>query len=299
MIRYKGHIKAEHNKTQHSVSQSITMTLRHKSKAIENLRLANLRDYIITEEESELSPRTIHPTHRSRAVPRRINTNDDTRDDIMTSFRRFTWETPKVDGQVLCNYRRFVDAMIIPTREAIEPWVEWAEVQLNWERQWILNNPVATKREIIRRFEGDDDPTEHIGRVDLWDNIDELFKPEKQDLRLIKSREDIRRGAVSRIGFREENERDVFGKPKATLRLRRFRLPDRPSTRTGHGDEEQVETRPATAGGDRYDRSNISERPISVLGFRDMGSLKRQIVTMKKKALTNPWQKRKKGGSLQ
>ena len=265
------------------------MTLRHKHKGVENLRLANLRDYIITEEVADVSPRTTHPTRRSRALPRRINVNDDTIDDIMASFRRFTWETPEVDGMVLCNYRRFVNAMIVPTREAIEPWVEWVEIQLGWEREWILENPVTTKREIMRRFEGDDSIDNESAAVDMWDPR-RLIRDE-QDPRPQHS-DEHRRGALSGIGFREEEREGNRDHTRSTLRLRRFRQPDRPKTSLGHRNVDESNATSTKVTNTR--KMKRPERPSSALGFRDIGAFKRQIVSLKKKALTNPWQKRKK-----
>src|SRR5216110_3457889 len=128
------------------------MKLRRRSKAVENLRLANVRDYIITEDDSELSPFTMHPVKSGHLIPRRVN--EDTYDDIMTSFKKFKWQQPKIDGIVLCDYRRFMNAMTVPKIQAIKPWVEWAERQLGWEKEWISENPVAAKREMMMmRFE--------------------------------------------------------------------------------------------------------------------------------------------------
>ena len=58
--------------------------------------------------------------------------------------------------------------MLLPTAKAIEPWVGWVEAHLGWERKWILENPVACKREIVRRFEGEeklDEVDRHFVRI--------------------------------------------------------------------------------------------------------------------------------------
>jgi hypothetical protein len=268
------------------------MTLRPRPKGIENLRLANLRDYIITEDEGEVSPRTTHPARRTRALPRRINLNDDTVEDIMYAFRRFTWETPKVDGRVLYNYRRFVTAMAVPTKEAIEPWVEWIEIQLGWERDWILDNPVATKREIMRRFEGED-PVEHERRATGWWDEHHLFdEPYSKPTALQQLSDDTRGGAISRIGFRDGEVEQKEASARTSLRLRRLRELDRPETRLGnHVDEDEGEKVCDDMGKGWTARQ--PNRPMSSLGFRELRTFKRQIATLKKKALTNPWQRRK------
>jgi hypothetical protein len=129
------------------------MTLRRRNKGIENLRLANICDYIISEDEGEHSPFTLLPQNPcGRLVPRRVHA--DTKADITASFQKFSWQRAKVDGLVLCEYRRFLDAMVIPTTEAMGPWVEFVERHLGWEAVWILENPVAAKREMVRKFEG-------------------------------------------------------------------------------------------------------------------------------------------------
>src|SRR5262245_55176261 len=132
------------------------MTLRHRPKAFENLRGASLQDYTITEDEPELSPRTTTTpsTTTARLVQRRIH--DDTAEDIVWSFGKFTWIAWKVDGVLLCEYRQFTRAMTVATRAAMEPLADWVEGQLGWERRWILENPVAAKREVVRRFERGD-----------------------------------------------------------------------------------------------------------------------------------------------
>jgi hypothetical protein len=42
----------------------------------------------------------------------------------------------------------------------------------------------------------------------------------------------------------------------------------------------------------RFKKPKMPARPTSALGFSEVKTLKRQLSTLKKKALTNPWQKR-------
>lgn len=255
------------------------MTLRRRDKRIENLRLANFRDYIITEDEGEHSPLTLVPqTHRGRLVPRRVNA--DTEADITASFDKFSWQRAKVDGLVLCEYRRFTDAMIIPTTEAIKPWVEFVERHLGWEGVWILENPVAAKREMVRKFEG---TVESKGPDLVHVKSASDLREESPNLResgSAESLENMRRGAMSRIGFRDEPP----SKPKP--RSLRFRFSGPPKSRIPIFSNENKEN---TQSG----RRGI-ERPMSSMGFRDVKSLKTHIVALKKKALSNPWHRKSK-----
>lgn len=250
------------------------MTLRRRSKGVENLRLANVRDYIITEDEGEHSPFTlIPPTQQGRLVPRRVN--QDTEDDIAASFKTFSWQRPRVDGLVLCEYRRFLEAMSLPTKEAIVPWVEFVGVHIRWERVWILENPVAAKREMVRKFEGT--PESRYPDIVRPQSALALLKEESTALGEVESKEsleNVRRGAVSRIGFRDEMPPS---KPKPrSIRLRfsgtKPRIPvfSGKNKESGEGDGTKI------------------QRPMSSLGFRDVKVLK----TLKKKALTNPWQRK-------
>jgi hypothetical protein len=270
------------------------MTLRPCPKAIDNLRLANLRDYIISEDCPEQSPFTSHfPLPSARLVPRRVLTHDDdTVDDIVTSFRKFTFARPKVDGVTLLTYRRFTFAMTVPTTEAMVPWVEWCTEQLGWEREWILENPVATKREIVRRFEGDvaDDRSflseEMFDEMYLW----EEGRREGHGTRPEWEVDEMRGGAVSRTGFRDE---EAMPSSRLGARLRKLIRAGRPSTRNEHGGwEDEMVSRPGTAMGARF-KSKGSDRPTSALRLTEMGTLKRQLANLKRKALTNPWQRRK------
>lgn len=249
------------------------MTLRRRSKGVENLRLGNLKDYIITEDEPELSPCTTRQGN-TRLVPRRIN--EDTYEGIMASFQKFSWERPKIDGTVLNDYRRFVNAMDLPTREAIEPWVDWVEIHLGWERRWILENPIATKKEVMRRFEGDGEEDVYIERRTV----------ERQT-----SLEVLRRGAVSRMGFRN-NESDNRCKSVLGFGTTDRELTTRPKTQLGFRRDEEETQDSSSSSGWRFIKRKTPSRPISALGFREVKNIGRQFSMLKKKALTNPWQKR-------
>jgi hypothetical protein len=247
------------------------MALRRRSKAVEDLRLANIRDCIITEDEDELSPCTTSNGNPSLIIPRRVN--EDTYDDIVTSFRKFTWEPPKIDGRGLCDYRRFVNSMALPTKEAIEPWVDWLELQLGWEKAWILENPVATKREIMRRLEGiqecDDEPLVEIPQSRFL----KVHRLEIQD-----SLGNLRKGAISRMSFRGLEK--YSNRLCSTVLLR----PDHsrnPVASSENGKDEESSS---------LLRRKV-ERSTSTLGFRDVKKLRGHLSSLKK-ALTNPWMKR-------
>jgi hypothetical protein len=259
--------------------QNTPMTLRRRNKGIENLRLANVRDYIITEDEGEHSPFTVLPqAHRGRLFPRRVHA--DTTADITASFEKFSWQRAKVDGLVLCEYRRFMDAMMIPTTEAMRPWVEFVERHLGWEGVWILENPVAAKREMVRKFEG----TAESKGLDLM-HAKSVLDPREESPNLRESGskeslENMRRGAMARIGFRDEPP----SKPKP--RSLRFRFSGPAKSRIPIISNENKEN---AQGGRRE-----IERPTSSMGFRDVKGLKTQIVALKKKALSNPWHRKSK-----
>ena len=245
------------------------MTLR-RPKAVENLRLANLRDYIIIEDDGELSPFTTKPETPGRIIPRRVN--EDSYDDIVTSFRKFKWGEPKIDGIVLCDYRRFVNAMRVPTKQAIEPWVEWVERQLGWERTWILENPVATKREVMRRFkEGDE-----IVDTPILQGENVALSASSLRLETQQSVDSLRKGAVSRFEFCDEmtSSKRSTSTPRSRIPLRQV------INRENEGHESSpmsLKRKPA--------------RSTSALGFREM-RWKGHLASLKKKALTNPWSKR-------
>ena len=247
------------------------MTLR-RPKAVENLRLANLRDYIITEDDGKLSPFSPAPEKPGRIIPRRVN--EDSSEDIVTSFRKFKWHEPKIDGIVLCNYRRFVNAMKVPTKQAIEPWVEWVERQLGWERTWILENPVATKREVMRRFKENDDRMVDM-LIPQGENVALAASSHRLDTQ--ESIDSFRKGAVSRFGFRDEmnSSKRSTSTPRSRISLwqaiNRENEEDETSTM-------MLERKPA--------------RSTSALGFREVRRWKGQLSSLKKKALTNPWSKR-------
>lgn len=254
------------------------MTLRRRSKAIEDLRLANLQDYIITEDDGELSPCTTRSEKPSRIVPRRVN--EDSYEDILTSFQKFKWEEPKIDGRVLCDYRRFVTAMTPPTKEAIKPWVEWVERQLGWERVWILENPVATKREIMRRFEGSQEhDDENI--VDVPQT--RFITPHRLEIQ--DSLENLRKGAVSRMEFREEKRSAKWSSSTLSLRV----TADEASGRSTIPVASREIGKNNESSGSLLGR-NV-ERSTSALGFRDVKKLRGHFSSLKKKALTNPWLK--------
>ena len=262
------------------------MALRRRPKAVENLRLANLQDYVITEDEPDLSPCTTRPA-RSRALPRRIN--DDTYEDIMRSFDRFSWEKPRIDGIVLCDYRRFTNAMLLPTTKAIEPWVGWVEAHLGWERKWILENPVACKREIVRRFEGEeklDEVDRHFVRIPNRRLALTQLNLGPQSLEEQESVDDLRRGAVSRMGFRDEEE--LARRPSTAMSFHQDD-DDRSATRSGFRED----TRSKRSAWN-FRKTPIPMRPLSALGFREGRGLKVNFSSLKKKALTNPWQRKVK-----
>lgn len=260
------------------------MALRRRAKAVENLRLANFQDYVITEDEPDLSPCTTRPV-RSRAVPRRIH--DDTYEDIMKAFDRFSWEKPRIDGIVLCDYRRFTNAMVLPTTKAIEPWVGWVEAQLGWEKKWILENPVACKREIVRRFEGEEkvDEVEHMLEIPERRFPVRQAEYEQHPLRDEESIDGLRRGAVSRMGFRPGEE--PARRPSTAMSFRRDDE-DRSSSRVGFREDEGTK-RPTR----RPKRIPIPMRPVSAMGFQEVKGLKGTLSSLRKKALTNPWRKAK------
>jgi hypothetical protein len=252
------------------------MALRRRTKAVENLRLANLQDYVITEDEPDLSPCTTRPVP-SRVLPRRIN--DDTYEDIMRSFDRFSWQKPRIDGIVLCDYRRFTRAMVLPTTEAIEPWVGWVEAQLGWERRWILENPVACKREIVRRFEGE----EKLDSVDR--HVVEILERRTADAREQRREdqdfEDSRRGAMSRMGFRED---EGARRPSTAMNCHREDDPSTSRSRFAEEGEKRLTW--------RFKKPTVPMRPVSALSFREVKGLKGKFSSLKKKALTNPWQRK-------
>lgn len=259
------------------------MALRRRTKAVENLRLANLQDYVITEDEPDLSPCTTTGPVPSRILPRRIN--DDTYEDIMKSFDRFSWQKPRIHGIVLCDYRRFTRAMILPTTEAIKPWVGWVEAQLGWERRWILENPVACKREIVRRFEGE----EKLGSVDqhVLEILDRRTDA-REEAREDQEYEESRRGAISRMGFREDEE--VTRRPSTAMNCHREDK-DPPPSRSRFVEEEGQKRLTW-----RFKKPVTQMRPASALGFREMKGLKGKFSSLKKKALTNPWQRKANAG---
>ena len=267
-------------------SKTPTMTLRRRSRAVENLRLANLQNYIITEDEPDLSPCTTRPPN-TRFVPRRIN--EDTYEEIMASFHKFRWERPKIDGIVLCDYRRFVNAMVVPTKEAIEPWVDWVELHLGWERHWILENPVATKKEVVRRFEGDREEDAYVVTGAAADREKGGWP---QDIETRKSLDEVRRGAVSRMGFRDDEESEMRSKSALGFRITEREISPRAKTRLGFRRDEEAIQQSSFPFGWRFMKKKVPSRPTSALGFSEVKMLGRQFSTLKKKALTNPWQKR-------
>lgn len=258
------------------------MALRRRTKAVENLRLANLQDYVITEDEPDLSPCTNRPA-ASRILPRRIN--DDTYEDIMKSFDRFSWQKPRIDGVVLCDYRRFTRAMILPTTEAIEPWVGLVEAQLGWERKWILENPVACKHEIVRRFEGE----EKLGSVErhVLEILDRRTDA-REEAREDQECEDSRRGAISRMGFREHEEQTR----RPSTAMDSHREDDDPPSSRSRFVEAEGQKRLTW----RSKKPFNAMRPVSALGFREVNGLKGKFSSLKKKALTNPWQRKANAG---
>ena len=242
-----------------------TMNLRPRRKGVENLRLANLQDYVITEDTPDLSPRTSPPLH-PRLLARRIH--NDTYNDIMASFKKFTWDAPKIDGLVLCNYRRFTNAMIVPTTEAIKPWCEWVQEQLGWEKKWILENPVAAKQEVVRKFEGEErDDVPKLGGSSKLTGDGRAGSTEFVD--------EIRQGAVGRSGFRDEEEQSA--PPFAIINAK-----------------ENNENAIHCENEDKFimSRRKLGPlRPNSAIGFREKAWKINPFSFIKKKALTNPWQR--------
>jgi len=271
------------------------MTLRRRSKAIENLRLASIRDFTINEEEPDLcSPRTLGFV-RSDLLPLRID--GESREDIANAFQNFTWTRSAIDGTVLYEYRCFTNDMMVPTATAVEPWVGWLEAQFGWDRKWILENPVATKREVIRRFEGREERRGAELVVVKRPNrrlADREFQAcQVHECQSQESIERMRRGAVSRFGFRDDESED------AGLSMSLSRAPDIDIS-------EQLEARKSPVASDEdgkrspmlVRRKVVTARPASALGFRQMNALRVGLSSLKKKALTNPWQRRSKAPRL-
>jgi hypothetical protein len=268
------------------------MTLRRRSKAIENLRLANIQDLTITEEDPDLcSPRTVGFV-RSDLLPRRVD--GDTSQDITTAFQNFTWVRPKIDGTVLYDYRRFTNDMAVPTAAAVESWVEWLQAQFGWDKEWILENPVATKREVMRRFEGREEirdelvvvkrPNRRVGKRDLQGL--EVHECESRE-----SMERMRRGAVSRFGFRDDESEDLL------LAMSHSRMSSTEFSEPLDGRKGSVASEDDGRGSPMLIKRKVATaRPASALGFRQMKALRVGLSSLKKKALTNPWQRRSKVG---
>jgi len=254
-------------------------SLRRRQKGLENLRLANVRDYIITEDEPELSPRTTRPPF-TRLVPRRLN--DDTYEDIMNSFGRFTWDNPNGEAVNLWTYRKFSRAVEIPTREAIVPWVDWLVIQLGWEREWILENLMAAKKEIMRRFKSGTTKRSSVIRplTEVFDIASSDDEPTEVD------RDEMRGGAVARLGFRR-GETPNEKPPHHRGRLRKRETPARPISTLGIRGKKDVGEKRSTSAM----RKLASVRPGSALGFREVKAFGGKIM---RKALTNPWQRREK-----
>ena len=179
--------------------------------------------------------------------------------------------------------------MVVPTKEAIEPWVDWVELHLGWERHWILENPVATKKEVVRRFEGDREEDAYVVTGAAADREKGGWP---QDIETRKSLDEVRRGAVSRMGFRDDEESEMRSKSALGFRITDREISPRPKTRLGfRGDEEAIQQSSFPFGW-RFMKKKVPSRPTSALGFSEVKMLGRQFSTLKKKALTNPWQKR-------
>ena len=136
-------------------------------------------------------------------------------------------------------------------------------------RELDFGQSCCCEAEIVRQFEGDE-----VIDLDLLGEYPVVHERRPKETRT--RYEEDRGGARSRIGFRS----------RTSMRLRRFKRPDRPSTRNEH--HEEMETRPATSMGGKL---NKTSRPGSALGFRDIGSLRQQFAMLKRK-LTNPWHRR-------
>jgi hypothetical protein len=240
------------------------MTLRHRPKAIANLRLASLQDYILIEDEPDLSPRTTLPS-QPRRLPRKVH--DDTYEDITASFRRFTWHRPELE-RGLDQYKRFLEDMAVPSRDAVEPWVDWVREILGWEERWILENPGIVKTEIVRRFEDGASTQGSDERVVL------------QKVPSIETVDERRHGAQSRLGFREEyDSRGPSARSKTGPASHRQVIPS-----VTYREEEM------RSQGWRMRLPHVAPRPLSALGFETVG-LRRQLSSIKRRALTNPWRR--------
>jgi len=156
-----------------------------------------------------------------------------------------------------------------------------------------FREPGRNKKGNHETVEGEETSEDGDTGTDLWDDPNLIINLCGRQVTLQESGEDLRPGAYSRIGFREEDTEQTQAPSRRALCLGGFRTPDRPIAGIGHRDEmEGAEIRALLSQG-RLKKSE-PQRPTSALNFRDFGSLRHQIVTLKKKALTNPWQRRKK-----
>ena len=266
------------------------MTLRRRSKAIENLRLANIRDLAIPEDDSDLCSPCSLGFVRSDLLPGRVD--GENTENIAIAFKNFAWIRPKIDGTVLYDYRRFTNDMKVPTATTIEPWVEWLQTQFGWDRKWMLENPVATKREVMRRFEVSEERKKKFVVVKrpnrcVENRNFEVWQVQGRDSQ--ESMERLRGGAVSRFGFRDEESDEM--------------LVSKSKREASKADQsEPLDLSPTSIQSDEDDRVSAilvtrkvtTARAASASGFRQMKALRVGLSSLKKKALTNPWQTRQR-----
>jgi hypothetical protein len=257
------------------------MTLRRRSKAVENLYLASLQGYIIGE-EFEISPRKTYPIGPGIFTPVR----DDAEDNAAIHLQEAVWQSTQIDGAVLCDYQRFVDAMVVPTRAAIEPWVEWVERQLGWEKAWILDYPVTSKQGIIKKFEGvqrmEYESTVVISKTQSTNQHPLAYNHNENQ----ESEDELRTGAVLRISFCEDERKRLLASTSRT-RLCEGRFPRRPPTPFVSDGSDQPNDVPTIL----FKEESTSGRSMSALNLKEMKGLKEHLSSLKKKVLINPWRR--------
>ena len=155
-----------------------------------------------------------------------------------------------------------------------------------------MQNPVATKREVMRRFEGREERKGELVVVKRPNRRllnRELQVVQVHDCYSQESMERMRRGAESRFGFRDDESEDLMLSMSLSrvsgmdmLELSDARKSSVASDEDGRGSPVLVRRKVVTA------------RPASALGFRQMKTLRVGLSSLKKKALTNPWQRRSK-----
>jgi hypothetical protein len=156
----------------------------------------------------------------------------------------------------------------------------------------MLENPVATKGEIMRRFEGereyDDKSHGDMGRESRRFAISEEAPQKLHEAESLELLDELRKGAVARSGFREnENMEQPYGIQRRELMWE----PDRSRPTTPDLPQEQKgENRSSSSLGWRL----IPVRPMSALGIREVKRLKGKMSSLTRKALTNLWHRKRK-----